>query len=614
MIRKLLFLPLSFVLFTCLAKDNLNNLFEENIEYTKTKAKNEHKGIFILYYADWCGFCQKIFNETLPDEAVLKALKAGFVCYKVQNSSEEGTAFKAEYDIRSLPTLLFFDENGELVLKQAGMQTKSKLFALINKVYEDYYRKNTPKEFSFTPNLIPSKKLISYSNNGKSLIEIEEANIQATISKTATVACTGTGSCDDNNACTTNDVCVNNVCVGSSITCPEDNNSCTTAACSAVSGCYFVNNTSTCNDGNPCTLNDVCSNGTCVSGSPKSCNDGNACTTETCNPANGDCTITNNTNNCNDGNACTVNDVCAGGACTSGTPRVCNDNNACTDDSCNPATGCVFTNDNSNTCSDNNVCTINDQCTNGTCTGTDNSSACPEDTNICTTKICNPENGCGFAYNSNACDDGNPNTTDDACSLGVCVGQPIPVYGELTPSGFTIPKLPDFPSCSSSKKSFMFYHAYQNVVYVCDGSNWVELDNHTNSVFETSLATPTQSIAASNSDVTIDFGRAIINIGSDFDSGTNTYIAEKDGFYHFDVSTCLSAISGVVLTIEIVDQNGNVLANQRTTSTSTTQLINCSVSKKLSANDSVKVIIKQSDNQTRTISASCTRFSGYRVY
>ncbi len=49
--------------------------------------------------------------------------------------------------------------------------------------------------------------------------------------------------------------------------------------------------------------------------------------------------------------------------------RTCNDNNACTTDTCNAATGCVFTN-NTNACSDGNACTINDTCGGGSCSGT----------------------------------------------------------------------------------------------------------------------------------------------------------------------------------------------------------------------------------------------------
>ena len=51
------------------------------------------------------------------------------------------------------------------------------------------------------------------------------------------------------------------------------------------------------------------------------------------------------------------------------TPIVCNDNNPCTNDSCDPALGCVFTN-NTAACDDNNPCTVADTCGGGACTGT----------------------------------------------------------------------------------------------------------------------------------------------------------------------------------------------------------------------------------------------------
>ena len=51
------------------------------------------------------------------------------------------------------------------------------------------------------------------------------------------------------------------------------------------------------------------------------------------------------------------------------TPITCNDNNPCTNDSCDPASGCVFTN-NTNACDDGNACTTNDVCGGGSCHGT----------------------------------------------------------------------------------------------------------------------------------------------------------------------------------------------------------------------------------------------------
>jgi hypothetical protein len=138
-----------------------------------------------------------------------------------------------------------------------------------------------------------------------------------------------------------------------------------------------------CDDGNICTFNDTAIGGVygfdaagtplCgtfgvgCQGQPVDCNDGNQCTTDSCNPSTG-CVNIANTAPCSDGDACTTGDMCNGGACLPGMPVNCDDGNICTNDSCNPATGCQFT------------------------------------------------------FNTSPCDDGDPGTTGDTCSMGVCMG------------------------------------------------------------------------------------------------------------------------------------------------------------------------------------------------
>jgi hypothetical protein len=225
-----------------------------------------------------------------------------------------------------------------------------------------------------------------------------------------------TSACDDGNACTANDRCNGGVCAGTAVTC-NDNNPCTTDSCNG-GVCQYANNMNACNDGNACTANDRCSTGACV-GVGMSCNDSNPCTNDSCNG--GLCQYANNTNACNDGNACTINDRCSGGVC-GGTTLACNDGNPCTTDTCNAGT-CQFVN-HTNACSDGNACTANDRCTAGLCLGTP---VTCDDGKACTDDSCHAATGCVFTNdNSNACSDGNACTSSDRCSAGACVGTPVP--------------------------------------------------------------------------------------------------------------------------------------------------------------------------------------------
>ena len=226
--------------------------------------------------------------------------------------------------------------------------------------------------------------------------------------------------CQDGDLCTEGDTCADGACVaGGPIVC-DDANPCTDDAC-GESGCAYAANSLDCDDANACTIVDTCKDGECVGDVPLDCNDANPCTTDTCDPTLG-CQHTPNTSACDDGNACTKGETCASGTCSGGAAVTCNDGNACTDDSCLPATGCVYKN-NSQGCDDGNLCTSGDTCSGGTCTGPFVTSC--DDTNPCTTDSCVPQTGCKHANNANPCDDANACTISDICGGGSCAGKAL---------------------------------------------------------------------------------------------------------------------------------------------------------------------------------------------
>ena len=222
--------------------------------------------------------------------------------------------------------------------------------------------------------------------------------------------------CNDGDACTTDDVCSAGTCSGTAATC-SDGNPCTDDACDSASGCVFENNTDACDDGNACTADDVCAGGVCIGGTTVSCDDGNVCTDNSCDPNTG-CVSTNNTSGCNDNDACTTNDVCADGGCVGGPALECDDGNVCTDDSCDSVSGCRHL-ANTDACDDGNACTENDTCANKVCYG---STVDCDDANECTDDSCNSATGCVHSNNTDSCDDGNACLVNDKCVLGGCAG------------------------------------------------------------------------------------------------------------------------------------------------------------------------------------------------
>jgi hypothetical protein len=149
-----------------------------------------------------------------------------------------------------------------------------------------------------------------------------------------------------------------------------------------------------CDDRNACNGTESCVNNRCQAVSaPLVCNDGNACTDDSCNPASGCVFRNDNTNNCSDGNICNGEEACRNGRCETAFFASCDDGNECTDDDCDPARGgCVHFNNNES-CDDGNVCNGVSSCSNGTCSARTSGPFCDPDPGPCLQSFCDPQRG-----------------------------------------------------------------------------------------------------------------------------------------------------------------------------------------------------------------------------
>jgi hypothetical protein len=200
-------------------------------------------------------------------------------------------------------------------------------------------------------------------------------------------------------------------------------------ACSAdvcVAGaCVTAPADGPCDDGDACTVGDLCKDGACLSGPPKVCG----------------------------GDLCEAPGTCIAGVCIGGGPIPCSDGDACTTDRCDAAAGCVHEPRDGGACDDGDACTTGDTCERGRCAGKrlgcDDKVACTEDRCVdghcthvrtdgrcdggeCALKTCRPgpgadKRGCiavPVGEGERCTDDGHA-CTDDVCAKGVCLHVPI---------------------------------------------------------------------------------------------------------------------------------------------------------------------------------------------
>lgn len=237
-------------------------------------------------------------------------------------------------------------------------------------------------------------------------------------------ACQEDSDCDDGDWCTLDSCGPDRVCQHPKRDC-DDGNVCTSDIC-RLGQCAHDDAFVRCSTGNPCLVDEMCSQGVCQWGWDRDCNDFNPCTDDWCDPDAGGCVHRNNNEGvCNDQSSCTDNDRCFEGQCVGDVIR-CEDYVIdaylpCRKYSCSPERGCSYESL-PGPCDDRNPCTADDSCQDGICKGT---YACPDDDNQCT-QDCNPKVGCTYEPQPDGtkCIDGDSCTTKDVCTAGRCAGVP----------------------------------------------------------------------------------------------------------------------------------------------------------------------------------------------
>ena len=221
--------------------------------------------------------------------------------------------------------------------------------------------------------------------------------------------------CDDGNPCTGNDMCQGGSCQGDLL--PPEQLVVEECLCLSDEDCEELEDGDVCNgtlECNGAAIPPVCQ---VVQGSILECDDGNPCTENACDPDNGCVFAADNDADCSDENVCNGLETCSNGNCLPGQPLECDDANPCMDDSCDQQQGCLNVPNDQNSCQDDDVCNGDEYCDGGGCM-----SGAPlvcSDNNICTLDLCAADTGCEFPSNESACDDGLV-CTDDGCGNNEC--------------------------------------------------------------------------------------------------------------------------------------------------------------------------------------------------
>ena len=99
-----------------------------------TKAKKEKKLVFIDAYAVWCGPCKMMDRNVFTQKSVGDFFNKNFISSRIDMEKGEGREIAQQFSVRSYPTFLFMNGDGELVSQNSGYMEPTLFLAMAQDV------------------------------------------------------------------------------------------------------------------------------------------------------------------------------------------------------------------------------------------------------------------------------------------------------------------------------------------------------------------------------------------------------------------------------------------------------------------------------------------------
>jgi thioredoxin-related protein len=120
----------------------------EDLEYAVSENK---KGLMVLFTTQGCSYCDIFIKQTLGDESIASVVRDNFESIGMEIfDDKEMTApwgdampikvFAHREKVEYSPTLLFYDKDGQLVMRAVGYQSTERFRHMLTYVIDEHYR------------------------------------------------------------------------------------------------------------------------------------------------------------------------------------------------------------------------------------------------------------------------------------------------------------------------------------------------------------------------------------------------------------------------------------------------------------------------------------------
>lgn len=111
--------------------DRKVEFFTGSLISAKEKARAEKKFYFLEFYADWCKPCKWMEDNTYSNGKLAEYIQDNYVAVKINIEDFDGHALKEKYNVEYLPTIIVFNDQGQMMAKHEKSLSASQLLKIL---------------------------------------------------------------------------------------------------------------------------------------------------------------------------------------------------------------------------------------------------------------------------------------------------------------------------------------------------------------------------------------------------------------------------------------------------------------------------------------------------
>lgn len=106
--------------------------YDGSLGQMENEAQEEGKPYYVYFTADWCQPCQIMKKNVFTLPEVYELSNAKYLAIMIDVDEFNGQELSKQYDVQGIPTIIFFNSEGEAQTRLTGLLSSDQFMAALN--------------------------------------------------------------------------------------------------------------------------------------------------------------------------------------------------------------------------------------------------------------------------------------------------------------------------------------------------------------------------------------------------------------------------------------------------------------------------------------------------